>query len=93
MPRRPTPDPLMEASAFVAEAESARGDWRAALLHNARSKIDDARAALADGERALHGQRVPIVQLMAKHLELRRQEIARLATRIDELEARRCGNS
>jgi hypothetical protein len=83
----------MEASAFVDEALRARGDWRSALLHNARSKIDDARAALVDGERVLHGQRDSVARLMAKHLELRRQEIARLATRIDELEAMRCGNS
>ncbi|MCU1282232.1 MAG: hypothetical protein JWM53_5778 [bacterium] len=93
MPRRPTPDPLMEASAFVDEAQRARGDWRRALLHNARSKVDDAHAALADGERALRGQRTSVVHLMVKHLELRRQEIARLAARIDEIEeASRCGN-
>ena len=89
MPRRPTPDPLTEASAFVAEAKRARGDWRRALLNTARSKVDDAWAALADNERALQGQRQPVAKLMVKHLELRRQELLRLTASIDELQEKR----
>jgi hypothetical protein len=87
--RRMTPDPLKSARAFADEAERARGDWRTALLHNARSKVDDARAALVDNEKALHGRSAVIARLMGNHIEARRREIDRVATRINELEGMR----
>jgi hypothetical protein len=89
MARRLTPDSLVVVRALVDEAveRAPNDDWRIALLHNARRQIDGAREALADGERALRAQRWGIARLMGKQLEARRQEIADLVTRIEQLEA------
>lgn len=84
-PRRPAPDPLVQAKQFLDEAARAHGDWRRSLLHGARAKLDDARHALADGEEALQTQRAPIADLMRKSLEERRREIERVAALVNEL--------
>lgn len=88
MARRVTPDPLMEAEAFLAEAATAaRDDWRRKpLLHNARAKLDDALAALNDSEEVLQTQAASIAALMRRCIEQRRREIERLAAQLAELE-------
>ncbi len=87
-PSRPPTDPLAQAEAFAIDAELARDDdWRATLVQAARHKLDDARAALDDGEEALAAQPSHIAALMRRRVARRRCEIAQVATQLDRLEA------
>ena len=90
-PRRPTRDPLDEARAFADEAARARGDWRRAFIGNARSKLDDATAGLADGEAALHGRPDRVAKQMKQTIERRRAAIADIAHRLDAIERQDSG--
>jgi hypothetical protein len=85
-PRRPTKDPLDEARAFADEAQSARDDWRRALVAAARTKLAEANVGLADGEAALHGRPDKVSKQLKQTIDRRRVAIEQVADRLDSIE-------